>query len=57
MQTVTKLVELKADVNLTTKDGKDAADLAQMNEEPMIEEYLKSRRNSLMRIWNSLVKS
>lgn len=57
MQTVTKLVELKANVNLTTKDGKDAADLAQMNEEPMIEEYLKSRRNSLMRIWNSLVKS
>ena len=44
MQVVKKLVELKTDVHLTTLDGKDAADLAQLNEEKEIEEYLESKR-------------
>ncbi|XP_022805988.1 ankyrin-1-like [Stylophora pistillata] len=41
---VKKLVEFNADIDLKV-DGKDAADLAQMNEETEIEEYLKSRRS------------
>ena len=41
---VKKLVELNADVNLKV-DGKDAADLAHMNEETEIEEFLKSKRS------------
>ena len=53
---VKKLVELKADVNLTTSDGQDAADLAQLNEETEIEEFLKLKRSSLRKLWNSLVK-
>lgn len=56
IQTVKKLVELKANVYLTTNDGKDAADLAQMNEEPVIEEYLKSRMSPFRRIWKSLFR-
>ena len=43
IQVVKKLVELNADVNLKV-DGKDAADLAQMNRETEIEEYLKPKR-------------
>ena len=43
IQVVKKLVELDADVNLKV-GGKDAADLAQMNEETEIEEYLKPKR-------------
>ncbi|XP_022805986.1 serine/threonine-protein phosphatase 6 regulatory ankyrin repeat subunit C-like [Stylophora pistillata] len=41
---VKKLVELNADVNLKV-DGKDAADLAHMNEETEIEEFLISKRS------------
>ena len=44
IQVVKKLVELDADVNLKV-GGKDAADLAQMNEETEIEEYLKPKRS------------
>ena len=44
IQVVKKLVETNADVNLKV-DGKDAADLARMNEETEIEEYLKSKRS------------
>ena len=43
IKVVKKLVELDADVNLKV-GGKDAADLAQMNEETEIEEYLKPKR-------------
>ena len=45
IQVVKKLVELNADVNLKV-DGNDAADLAHMNEETEIEEFLKSKRSS-----------
>ncbi|PFX13095.1 Serine/threonine-protein phosphatase 6 regulatory ankyrin repeat subunit B [Stylophora pistillata] len=45
VQEVKKLVELNADVNLKV-DGKDAADLAQMNEETEIEEFLKPNKSS-----------
>ena len=44
IKVVKKLVELDADVNLKV-GGKDAADLAQMNEETEIEEYLKPKRS------------
>ncbi|KAJ7384854.1 Ankyrin repeat, SAM and basic leucine zipper [Desmophyllum pertusum] len=56
MQIVKKLVELKADVNLAAMDGKDAADLAQLNEETEIEQYLKLKRSSLRKLWNALVR-
>ena len=46
IQVVKKLVETNADVNLKV-DGKDAADLARMNEETETEEYLKPKRSSL----------
>ena len=42
IEVVKKLVELGADDNLTTLDGKDAAYLAELNEETEIEEFLKS---------------
>ena len=45
IQVVKKLVETNADVNLKV-DGKDAAELARMNEETEIEEYLKPKRSS-----------
>ena len=48
IQVVKKLVELNADVNLKV-DGKDAADLAQMNKETGIEEYLKAKRSHPLR--------
>ena len=44
IQVVKKLVETNADVNLKV-DGKDAADLARMNEETEIYEYLKPKRS------------
>ena len=44
IQVVKKLVETNADVNLKV-DGKDAADLARMNEETEIDEYLKPKRS------------
>ena len=46
IQVVKKLVETNANVNLKV-NGKDAADLARMNEEKETEEYLKSKRSSL----------
>ena len=49
IQVVQRLTELKADFNLTTVDGKNAADLAQMNEEREIEEYLRSKGTSYKR--------
>ena len=45
IQVVKKLVETNADVNVKV-DGKDAAELARMNEETEIEEYLKPKRSS-----------
>ena len=56
MQVVKKLVELKVDVNLTTADGKDAADCAQLNEESDIEEFLKSKANRIRKLWNKLIR-
>lgn len=56
MQIVNKLVELNADVNLTTMDGKDAADLAQLNEETDIAECLKLKRSSLRKLWNTFIR-
>jgi len=52
MQVVKKLVDLGADDNLTTLDGKDAAYLAELNEEREIEEFLKSneRRVGMMAV-------
>jgi len=52
MQVVKKLVDLGADDNLTTLDGKDAAYLAELNEETEIEEFLKSneRRVGMMAV-------
>ena len=44
IQVVKKLVETNADVNLKV-DGKDAADLARMNEETEIYRYLKPKRS------------
>ena len=44
IKVVKKLVALDADVNLKV-GGKDAADLAQMNEETEIQEYLKPKRS------------
>ena len=44
IQVVKKLVETNADVNLKV-DGKDAADLARMNKETEIEEYLTPKRS------------
>ena len=46
IQVVKRLVEMNADLNLKV-DGKDAADLARMNEETEIEEYLKPKRSCL----------
>lgn len=52
MQVVKKLVDLGADDNLTTLDGKDAAYLAELNEERETEEFLKSneRRVGMMAV-------
>jgi len=46
MKVVKKLVDLKADVSQVTVDGKDAVDLAHLNEETEIEEYLRPRITS-----------
>ena len=48
IQVVKKLVETNADVNLKV-GGKDAADLARINEETEIEEYLKPKRSLAQR--------
>ena len=43
LKIVKKLVDLDADVNIITTDGKNAAELAHLNEELEIEEYLESK--------------
>ena len=43
LKIVKKLVDLEADVNIVTTDGKNAAELAHLNEELEIEEYLQSK--------------
>ena len=43
LKIVKKLVDLEADVNIVTTDGKNAAELAHLNEEMEIEEYLESK--------------
>ena len=49
LKVVKKLVDLEADVNIITTDGKNAAELAHLNEELEIEEYLESRMASSQR--------
>ena len=46
LKIVKKLVDLEADVNIATTDGKNAAELAHLNEELEIEEYLESKMAS-----------
>ena len=43
MQIVKTLVDLKADVSQATEDGRDVAEVAHLNEETEIEEYLRSK--------------
>ena len=43
LKIVKKLVDLDADVHIVTTDGKNAAELAHLNEELEIEEYLESK--------------
>ena len=49
LKIVKKLVDLEADVNIVTTDGKNAAELAHLNEELEIEEYLKLKMASSQR--------
>ena len=49
LKVVKKLVDLEADVNIITTDGKNAAELAHLNEELDIEEYLESKMASSQR--------
>ena len=49
LKIVKKLVDLEADVNIITTDGKNAAELAHLNEELEIEEYLESKMASSQR--------
>ena len=49
LKIVKKLVDLEADVNIATTDGKNAAELAHLNEELEIEEYLESKMASSQR--------
>ena len=49
LKIVKKLVDLEADVNIITTDGKDASELAHLNEELKIEEYLESKMASSQR--------
>ena len=49
LKIVKKLVDLDADVNIITTDGKNAAELAHLNEELEIEEYLKLKMASSQR--------
>ena len=49
LKIVKKLVDLEADVNIVTIDGKNAAALAHLNEELEIEEYLESKMASSLR--------
>ena len=49
LKIVKKLVDLDADVNIITTDGKNAAELAHLNEELEIEEYLELKMASSQR--------
>ena len=49
LKIVKKLVDLEADVNIITTDGENAAELAHLNEELEIEEYLVSKMASSQR--------
>ena len=49
LKIVKKLVDLEADVNIATTDGKNAAELAHLNKELEIEEYLESKMASSQR--------
>ena len=49
LKIVKKLVDLEADVNMATTDGKNASELAHLNEELEIEEYLESKTASSQR--------
>ena len=49
LKIVKKLVDLEADVNIVTTDGKNAVELAHLNEELEIEEYLQSKMASSQR--------
>ena len=57
LKIVKKLVDLEADVNIVTTDGKNAAELAHLNEELEIEEYLKSKMSSSQRTKKNEVDS
>ena len=49
LKIVKKLVDLEADVDIVTTDGKNAVELAHLNEELQIEEYLESKMASSQR--------
>ena len=49
LKIVKTLFDLDADVNIVTTDGKNAAELAHLNEELEIEEYLESKMTSSQR--------
>ena len=49
LKIVKKLVDLEADVNIVTTDGKNAVELAHLNKELVIEEYLESKMASSQR--------
>ena len=57
LKIVKKLVDLEADVNIVTTDGKNAAELAHLNEELEIEEYLESKMASSRRTKDKKVDS
>ena len=57
LKIVKKLVDLEADVNIITTDGKNAAELAHLNEELEIEEYLESKMASSQRTKGKKVDS
>ena len=57
LKIVKKLVDLEADVSIITTDGKNAAELAHLNEELEIEEYLKSKMSSSQRTKKNEVDS
>ena len=57
LKIVKKLVDLEADVNIVTTDGKNAVELAHLNEELEIEEYLESKMASSQRTKDKKVDS
>ncbi len=54
MKVVKRFLDLGADDSLATLDGRDAADLAELNKETEIEEYLKSNDRRSARIVSAL---